>query len=170
MMKPVLFVLLCVYSLFIKASILPGLFIQDENDYQNYIQDSTKLITNCGDSNDILRIDHVYLTPDPPVKGQDLEIDFKGYLSESVPNGTTVDISVKYGVVFLLKKKFDFCDKIQEVDEKCPIPEGELTFNKVVTLPKEIPPGKYTVHAEIMTPDKKRVACLNGQTLFPRKR
>jgi len=38
----------------------------------------------------------------------------------------------------------------------------------VVALPKEIPPGKYTVHAEIITPEKKRVACLIGQTIFPR--
>jgi hypothetical protein len=40
--------------------------------------------------------------------------------------------------VRLIQKKFDFCDKIQEVDEKCPIPEGDLIFNKVVALPKEI--------------------------------
>lgn len=102
------------------------------------------------------------------MKGEDLQIDFKGYLSETVPNGTVVEIIVKYGVVKLIQKKFDFCDKIQEVDEKCPIPQGELTFNKVVALPKEIPPGKYTVHAEIITPEKKRVACLIGQTIFPR--
>jgi hypothetical protein len=86
----------------------------------------------------VFSIDYVTLTPDPPVKGQDLNIDFKGYLSETVPNGTTVEILVKYGVVKLLQKKFDFCDKIQEVDESCPIPEGELTFHKVVELPKDI--------------------------------
>jgi hypothetical protein len=28
--------------------------------------------------------------------------------------------------------------------------------------------GKYTVHAEIVTPEEKRVACLIGQTVFPR--
>jgi hypothetical protein len=72
------------------------------------------------------------------VKGENLTIDFKGTLSESVPNGTDVTIIVKYGVVQLIKKKFDFCEKIEEVDEKCPIPEGELAFHKVVALPKEI--------------------------------
>ncbi|KAI9272168.1 ML domain-containing protein [Helicostylum pulchrum] len=149
------------------ASYLPGLVIQE--DVGTYIGDSTKLITNCGDANDILTIEYVSLTPDPPVKGEELAIDFKGYLSETVPNGTTVEIIVKYGVVRLLQKKFDFCDKIQEVDEKCPLPEGDLTFSKVVALPKEIPPGKYTVHAEVFTPEKKRVTCLIGQTIFPRK-
>ncbi|CEP11702.1 hypothetical protein [Parasitella parasitica] len=149
------------------ASYLPGFVIQDDS-VGSMLQDSTKLITNCGDAHDILTIEYVALSPDPPVKGQDLEINFKGSLSEAVPNGTVVEIIVKYGVVKLIQKKFDFCDKIQEVDEKCPIPEGELTFNKVVALPKEIPPGKYTVHAEIVTPEKKRVACLIGQTTFPR--
>jgi hypothetical protein len=72
------------------------------------------------------------------VRGQDLEIDFKGFLSETVPNGTVVEIIVKYGVVKLIQKKYDFCDVIKEVDEKCPIPEGTLAFNKVVSLPKEI--------------------------------
>lgn len=83
-------------------------------------------------------IDYVTLNPDPPIKGQNLEIDFKGYLSETVPNGTVVELLVKYGVVKLLQKKFDFCDEIQKVDEICPIPEGDLTFHKQVELPKDI--------------------------------
>ncbi|RCI03316.1 Phosphatidylglycerol/phosphatidylinositol transfer protein [Rhizopus stolonifer] len=151
------------------ASYLPGLVVQ-QDDVGFTLGDSTKLITSCGDDKDILSIDYIGLSPDPPVKGQDLQIDFKGYLSETVPNGTVVDIIVKYGVVKLIQKTFDFCDKIQEVDEKCPIPQGELTFTKVVSLPKEIPPGKYTVHAEVYTPEKKRVTCLIGQTVFPRTR
>ncbi|CAO3622561.1 unnamed protein product [Mucor hiemalis] len=121
-----------------QASYLPGLVIQE--DLGSFMGNSTDLIKNCGDANDLLTIDYVTLNPDPPVKGQDLTIDFKGTLSETVPNGTVVEIIVKYGVVKLIQKKFDFCDKIQEVDEKCPIPEGDLTFNKVVALPKEIPP------------------------------
>ncbi|KAI7907477.1 ML domain-containing protein [Cokeromyces recurvatus] len=152
----------------INAGYLPEFLIQNDNELATYMGDSTKLIKNCGDANDILTIDYISLNPDPPVKGKDLVIDFKGYLSETVPNGTVVEIIVKFGVVKLLQKKFDFCDKIQEVGEKCPIPQGELLFNKVVSLPKEIPPGKYTVHAEIFTPKKKRVTCLIGQTTFPR--
>ncbi|KAI8375323.1 ML domain-containing protein [Choanephora cucurbitarum] len=152
---------------FANASYLPGFLVQD-SDAGFSMSDSTKLITNCGDEKDILSIDYIGLNPDPPVKGQDLQIDFKGYLSETVPNGTYVQIVVKYGVVRLIQKKFDLCEKIEEVDEKCPIPQGNLEFTKVVALPKEIPPGKYTVHAEVFTPEKKRVTCLIGQTTFPR--
>ena len=78
------------------------------------------------------------MNPEVPVKGKNLEIEFKGYLSEQVPEGTQVEIVVKLGLVQLLKRKFDFCDKIQEIDEKCPIPEGEVTFHKEVELPNQI--------------------------------
>ncbi|KAG2184749.1 hypothetical protein INT43_000662 [Umbelopsis isabellina] len=57
---------------------------------------STNLITNCGDNKDILTsIEHINLSPDPPVKGQNLDIDFKGTLSEEVVNGSTINLIVK---------------------------------------------------------------------------
>ncbi|KAI8984331.1 ML domain-containing protein [Mycotypha africana] len=150
------------------ASVIPGFLLQDEDSYDIVTDQSTKLITNCGNASDLLKIDYINLNPDPPLRGTDLEIEFKGFLKETVPEGTKVQIMVKFGVVRLLQKEFDFCDKIQEIGEKCPIPKGELKFKKVVSLPREIPPGKYTVHAEIFTPAKKRVTCLLGQTVFPR--
>ncbi|KAG0742039.1 hypothetical protein G6F57_006530 [Rhizopus arrhizus] len=157
--------------------------------------DSTKLITKCDKQPDLLTIEYIRLNPEVPVKGKNLEIEFKGYLSEQVPEGTQVEIVVKLGLVQLLKRKFDFCDKIQEIDEKCPIPEGEVTFHKEVELPNQIrklylynnhtfsftpffssltlnatiAPGKYTVRAEIVTPENKRVTCLVGTTIFPRR-
>jgi hypothetical protein len=59
-------------------------------------------------------------------------------LSETVPNGTQIEVVVKYGVIQMIKKKFDFCEQVQEIDEKCPVAPGEKVFNKVVALPKEI--------------------------------
>jgi hypothetical protein len=35
------------------------------------------------------------LTPDPPVKGETLDIEFKGWLSEEVVNGSYIDLTVK---------------------------------------------------------------------------
>jgi hypothetical protein len=40
-------------------------------------------------------IDYINLTPDPPVKGQPLDIEFKGWLSEQVQNGSYIDLTVK---------------------------------------------------------------------------
>ncbi|KAI8064658.1 MD-2-related lipid-recognition domain-containing protein [Gongronella butleri] len=138
-------------------------------------EESTELITNCGDDNDLLEIDYINLNPDPPVRGEILKIEFKGNLKEQVDDGAYVLITVKYGLVQLLKKKFDFCEEIVKVDEQCPLEKGKLVFNKDVELPKEIPPqyffstqGKYTVEAQIFTNDDKRVTCLHGVTSFPR--
>lgn len=80
----------------------------------------------------------ITLNPDPPQKGQTLTIDFKGKLKEEVPEGTSVLVQVKYGVVQLIKKEFDFCEQVKNVDEECPIPAGDLVFTKQVDLPKEI--------------------------------
>ncbi|EIE81459.1 hypothetical protein RO3G_06164 [Rhizopus delemar RA 99-880] len=146
---------------------LPGFFMQDE--VEAYMSDSTTLITKCDRQPDLLTIEYIRLNPEIPVRGKNLEIDFKGYLSEQVPEGTQVEIVVKLGLVQLLRKRFDFCDKIQEIDEKCPIPEGEVTFHKEVELPNQIPPGKYTVRAVIVTPENKRVTCLVGTAFFPRR-
>lgn len=55
-----------------------------------------------------------------------------------MPEGTSVLVQVKYGVVQLIKKKFDFCEEVKKVDEECPIPAGDLVFTKQVGLPKEI--------------------------------
>lgn len=84
------------------------------------------------------RIDYINLNPDPPQKGETLTIDFKGVLSEEVPEGTVAEVTVKFGVVQLIKKKFDLCKEIKNIDEECPIPAGPLELTKSVDLPKEI--------------------------------
>ncbi|KAI9279130.1 ML domain-containing protein [Sporodiniella umbellata] len=147
-------------------SCLPRLVLQKNVDT---LEGSTKLITECDNLPSLLTIDYIRLTPEVPARGQKLVIDFKGYLSEQVPEGTKVEIIVKLGVIQLIRKTFDFCEKIQEINEKCPVPQGDLVLHKEIDLPQQIPPGKYTVHAEITTPESKRVTCLVGATVFPRK-
>ncbi|KAH8554685.1 ML domain-containing protein [Umbelopsis sp. PMI_123] len=147
------------------AAVLPAFRVQEVGQTL-----STDLITNCGNDNDILSIDYINLTPDPPVKGETLDIEFKGWLSEEVVNGSYIDLTVKFGVVKLLQKRLDLCDQAKEIDTQCPIPAGEFTFTKSVDLPKEIPGGKYTVNAKINLPDEREITCLNGVATFPRQR
>ncbi|KAI8373157.1 ML domain-containing protein [Radiomyces spectabilis] len=130
---------------------------------------STDLIENCGDPDDILEIDYITLDPDPPMRGQNLTIDFKGTLSKEVPEGTVAHVEVKFGRISLLRKDFDLCHEIENLEEHCPIPKGELVFTKQVTLPSQIPPGRYTVKAVIDTPDDEEVACLIGRATFSRR-
>ncbi|CAO3634233.1 unnamed protein product [Cunninghamella blakesleeana] len=126
-----------------------------------------KLITECTANNDnLLIIEDITLTPDPPEKGKTLKIDFKGYLEEEVVKGAYVDIKVKLGLVQLIHKKFDFCKEIENINEKCPIPEGDLQISKEVKLPGQIPRGNYDVVAIIVNNDGKQVTCLHGKTHF----
>ncbi|KAI8142698.1 ML domain-containing protein [Fennellomyces sp. T-0311] len=166
------FLLLALCITLIEAAFLPSFFNQDEPAYES----STELITECGDDNDLLVIKDITLDPETPKPGQTLTVDFKGYLKEQVPEGTIIEITVKFGVVQLIKKKFDFCQEAGKVEEECPIEKGPLEFTKSVDLPKEIPPvsgsflGRYSVHAVITTPEEKQVTCLNGKVAFPRRR
>ncbi|KAI9490663.1 ML domain-containing protein [Zychaea mexicana] len=151
----------------IEAAIIPSFLSQ--NDQPAY-ESSTDLITHCGDDSDLLEIKDITLNPDPPKAGEKLTVDFKGFLKEQVPEGSTVEVTVKYGVVQLIKKKFDFCQEADKVDEECPIEKGDLQLTKQVDLPKEIPPGRYSVRAVITTPEEKQVTCLDGRMSFPRHR
>ncbi|CAO3628606.1 unnamed protein product [Cunninghamella echinulata] len=153
---------------FINAVHIPEFNFQDiKAQFEKPIEEqSTDLITECGDSNDILLIKDITLSPDPPIKGEKLKIEFEGFLKDTVVDGAYVDIKVKFGVVQLLHKKFDFCAEIEKIDEKCPIEKGILAFTKEVDLPKQIPRGKYTVDAKVFTVDDRQVTCLHGLAYF----
>merc|ERR1712014_492343 len=99
-----------------------------------------------GPKNDILTLKSVDLTPNPPKAGQTLQITAKGTLSEDVDKGSEVHLS-------------------------CPLKKDEQTeLTKSVELPKEIPPGKYSVIADVYNADKKKVTCLTATVEFHRKK
>ncbi|ORY96834.1 ML domain-domain-containing protein [Syncephalastrum racemosum] len=154
------------FSVLLVRAFDPSFVVQDQNDG---FRASTDLITECSKPDDLLEIEYIDLNPDPPQKGETLTIDFKGELSEEVPEGTMAEVTVKFGVVQLIKKNFDLCKEIKNIDEECPIPAGPLQITKSVDLPKEIPPGKYSVHAVVRTPEDKEVTCLNARVEFRRK-
>jgi hypothetical protein len=67
-----------------------------------------------------------------------------------------VHLSVKYGLITIIRQTADLCDTVKNVDLECPIKKGELALTKDVELPKQIPPGKYTVLADVVTKDDKK--------------
>ncbi|KAG2174192.1 hypothetical protein INT43_004213, partial [Umbelopsis isabellina] len=136
--------------------------LSDEYDAYD-IPDNLKL---CGDKNDLLEVQDIKIDPNPPRKGEDMHVEFKGYLKEQVGEGAQIDVIVKYGAVRLLHKVFDLCEQAPQVDKECPIEKGEVTANKTVTLPKDIPPGRYTVQARLTTQDERDITCLIGQMTF----
>ncbi|ORZ08168.1 ML domain-domain-containing protein [Absidia repens] len=171
-MKLLYFTLLvCVLVSLVQAIYIPPFRVQDADAplvEQDIEEQSTDLITQCGDEDDILQIEYINLTPETPARGENLHIDFKGTLKETVTDGAYVFVTVKYGYVQLLKKKFDLCDEIDKIDEKCPLEKGPLVLSKDVKLPKAIPGGKYTVEAQVYTENEDLVTCLHGVTSFPK--
>ncbi|KAI9720240.1 MAG: hypothetical protein M1812_003058 [Candelaria pacifica] len=126
-------------------------------------------LTYCSAPNDyVLAIDHVNLTPNPPKAGKNLTIEATGTLSEDIEDGAYVLLIVKYGFITLINQKAELCEQIKNVDLECPLRKGLTTLTKEVPLPIEIPPGKYSVHADAYTNDDKRITCLDAEVHFSR--
>jgi len=124
----------------------------------------------CADPEDyILTIDHVDLTPNPPVPGQKLTIEGNGTFSKTIEPGATVFIQVKYGLITLIKQEADLCDNLPKIDITCPVDKGVFTLKKEVDIPKQVPPGKYTVLADVNTVDKEKITCMESTVFFKRQ-
>ncbi|KAL5316428.1 hypothetical protein ACEPPN_015475 [Leptodophora sp. 'Broadleaf-Isolate-01'] len=122
---------------------------------------------------DILTLEKVDLFPNPPRAGEPLFIEATGTLKRDITeeDNAVVDIVVKYGFIKLLSTQADLCEQIKNVDLECPIKKGPITIRKEVQLPKEIPPGKYNVHANAITTDadkteKDHITCLEATVQF----
>ncbi|EEH18169.2 hypothetical protein PABG_00732 [Paracoccidioides brasiliensis Pb03] len=115
---------------------------------------------------DILTIESVDMNPNPPVPGETLVINATGYLSKDINYGSKVQLQVKYGLIRLINEEEDLCTEITNVDLSCPLEKGPMNVSKEVLLPKEIPPGTYTVYADANTEEKERITCLKAEVKF----
>jgi hypothetical protein len=120
-------------------------------------------------ANDIITIHEVVLIPNPPQAGANLTIQATGTVKEDIEDGAYVKLQVKYGYIKLIDTTVDLCEEIKNVDLECPIKKGRISIVKEVELPREIPPGKYTVQADVFTVDDDHVTCLTAAVVFGRK-
>ena len=101
--------------------------------------------------------------------GQTLTVTAKGVLNEDLEDGAYVQLQVKYGLITIIRTKADVCEQVKNVDLECPLhKDKETSLSKDVDLPKEIPPGKYTVVADVYTKNDKKVTCLTATVEFKR--
>ncbi|KAL5336201.1 ML domain-containing protein [Aspergillus crustosus] len=120
----------------------------------------------CTDAvGDLLEIKSVDLVPNPPKPGQVLKIKAEGVLKKTVEKGAYVALEVKYGLITLVRQRPDLCDQLHNVDLECPLEAGPLVLTKEVQLPAQIPPGRYTVHADVYTKDDERLTCLDAKNI-----
>jgi len=126
-------------------------------------------LQHCQDpKDDILDLESVDLSPNPPQAGKTLTVTAKGTLSQNVTEGATVHLQVKYGLITIIKQTADLCETVKNVDLKCPLKKGETELTKDVDLPKQIPPGKYSVIADVYTKDEDKITCLTATVEFKR--
>lgn len=115
----------------------------------------------------ILNLQSVILEPNPPVRGENLTIVAKGFLSKTIEEGAYVEVDVRYGFIKLIHQTFDICEEVGKVDLECPIEKGQQIIMKQVEIPSEVPPGKYMVNARAYTKDDEFITCLSGSVEFP---
>jgi len=120
-------------------------------------------------ANDIITIEEVILSPNPPQAGANLTIEATGFVKEDITDGAYVKLQVKYGYIKLLDTQADLCEEIKNVDLECPIEKGKISITKEIELPKEIPPGKYTVQADVYNNEDEHITCLTAIVFFGRK-
>jgi hypothetical protein len=121
----------------------------------------------CADpTNYVLTIDHVDLSPNPPVPGQTLNISAAGTFNADVEPGATIFLQVKFGLITLIKTEADLCDQLGNVDVTCPLEKGNMTLSKSVNIPERVPKGKYTVIADVKTVDGDPVTCMTSEISF----
>ncbi|KAK0233157.1 ML domain-containing protein [Armillaria fumosa] len=117
---------------------------------------------DCGLATDVIQLESIKIKPDPPKPGQDLTVIVKGYVQERIEEGAYADVTVKLGLIKLLQKTFDLCEEARNANASisCPVEPGPYTIKQTVTLPKEIPPSKFSVDILGYTVDDDDLVCL----------
>lgn len=101
-----------------------------------------------------LTINRVDLTPNPPLpsvpsyaliggancdlSGKTLSITAQGNFTAKVCEGASINISVKYGLITLIRQTANLCEQIKNVGMECPL-DGIMSLSKDVDLPGIIP-------------------------------
>jgi len=121
-------------------------------------------------NDDFVTIETIDISPNPPAPGKTLTITATGIIKKRIEEGAYIDVEVKLGYIRLVKKTFDFCEKIEEADVgvACPVEPGPLKITKDADIPNEIPPGKFVVTASLFTKDDELITCLHAEVQFKR--
>lgn len=70
-------------------------------------------LTFCVDPKDyILQDVYVDLDPNPPRPGSKLKITANGTFTQDIEEGATVFLTVKYGLITLIKQEADLCENL----------------------------------------------------------
>ncbi|KAF8642279.1 hypothetical protein AX16_009550 [Volvariella volvacea WC 439] len=122
---------------------------------------------DCGLPSDVIQIESISVSPDPPQPGKDLTVRVKGKAKEEIEVCFGY-VTVKLGLVKLLQKRFDVCEEAQNANAsiQCPVEPGAYEVEQTVTLPKEIPRAKFMVSVRGFTVGDEDMLCLDLKVDF----
>eukprot|EP01133_Synstelium_polycarpum_P014230 gene14230-16790_t len=115
--------------------------------------------SSCGTASDHFTIGNVVITPDPPQKGQNINVTASGTLNEQVTSGN-VALLVKYGFITLINKNLPLCEPANPFP--CPLAAGPYEKSIVQMIPDAAPPGTYTAHVVVTDQNNQEIACINA--------
>lgn len=118
---------------------------------------------DCGNSDDLFRLDSLILSPDPPKRSAPLTVHLKGQLKETLTEGV-VNYAIRFGGFTLATGSLDGCPSLEKESTlpHCPVEKGIIDVTHTVQIPWQIPPGRYFIdaHGE-RSVDHKQIFCLN---------
>ncbi|KAI9343504.1 ML domain-containing protein [Obelidium mucronatum] len=125
----------------------------------------------CGSPSDVFQPSKLAMNPDPPKRGEKLDVVVIGELSEDVVAGAYINVVVKLGIIKLYQGKLDLCEESGKIGHPCPIKQGHQEVFHTVDIPREGPTGinsspfcflgKYDIAVRAFTNDDKPLTCLN---------
>ena len=99
-------------------------------------------------------------------RGETLSVEAVGIFSQDIEEGAYINLSVKYGLITLIRQTADLCEQLKSVDQECPVKKGETKITKDVEIPKQIPPVS-SIHPQINTGLLVLTAGLSGKIHRP---
>ncbi|KAF9460819.1 ML domain-containing protein [Collybia nuda] len=127
--------------------------------------------SDCGLASDVVQIESINVSPDPPKPGQALTVTVKAAVTSPIEEGAYADVVVKLGLIKLLQKRFDLCEEAINANAtvQCPVEAGVYTIAQTVDLPREIPRAKFSVSVRGFTGEDEDMFCVDLKVDFMKK-
>ena len=86
-------------------------------------------------------------------------------MREDMEYGAFMSMTIKLGLIKLMSKTIDLCeDETYKID--CPLKKGDFTIVKSLDLPREVPPGKFSIDLDGYTNADQPLICIRAKADF----
>ncbi|KAL6926786.1 hypothetical protein ACO0SA_004892 [Hanseniaspora valbyensis] len=158
-----------ILSLTILSQLINGFAIFSSNVPDGHPIEGNTPLEQCEVSEShILDIETIEMVPQPPKIGKQLVMTAKGVTTDVITEGSYIEVTVKLGLIQILKKNFDLCELLLDNDDlglECPVSPGVYELYKEVEIPEQAPAGKYVVLVRAFNggDDSENIGCVTGE-------